>query len=174
MNQADRALALRMIPYGVFVLTAINPATHEAAACTLHWLTQTSFSPCLLAAAVPVGHPTLAIMRATNRFAINILGKDDKGEAVAFTRPCALEGSLADNTATMAGWGLMWGRHATILLLNAVSVIECDMRAILEAGDHFPVIGEVIDAHVRIPQAGRPDGMSLHLSDLGATVFYGG
>jgi len=174
MNLADRTLALRMIPYGVFVLTAIDPRTNETAACTVHWLTQTSFSPCLLAACVKLGHPALAIMRATNRFAINILGKEDKGEAFSFARPTVLEGSLAENTATLGGWGVMWGRHATLMLLNAVSVLECDMRAILEAGDHFPVIGEVIDAHVRIPQDGRPDGMSLHMRELGETVFYGG
>jgi len=174
MNQADRALALRMIPYGVYVLTTIDPSTHETACCTLHWLTQTSFSPPLIAAAVPAGHRALAIMRATNRFAINILGKDDKGEAFTFIRPAKLEGSLTDSTATLGGWGVMWGRHATLLLLNAVGVLECDMRAILEAGDHYPVIAEVIDAQLRIPVAGRPDSMSLHLSDLGETIFYGG
>jgi flavin reductase (DIM6/NTAB) family NADH-FMN oxidoreductase RutF len=48
------------------------------------------------------------------------------------------------------------------------------MRAILEAGDHFPVIAEVIDIHIRLPQDGRPDGMVLRLPELGATRFYGG
>jgi flavin reductase (DIM6/NTAB) family NADH-FMN oxidoreductase RutF len=60
------------------------------------------------------------------------------------------------------------------VLHNAVAILECHMRAILEAGDHFPVIGEVIDEHVRLPQAGRPDDMMLHLRELGPTIFYGG
>ena len=163
-----------MIPYGVFVVTAINPATREAAAATVHWLTQTSFEPCLLAAAIKADHPILPIIRATNRFAVNLLGKDDKGEAFTFDRPSHLTGSLQDGTARMGGWGVMWGRHATLLLLNAVSVLECEMRAILEAGDHHPVIAEVIDVHVRLPQDGRPDEMVLHMREMGATRFYGG
>ncbi len=174
LNRADRKLALRMIPYGVFVLTAINPATREAAAVTVHWLTQTSFEPCLLAASLKADHKILPIIRATNRFAVNMLGKEDVAEAVAFGRPTILTGSLNDGSAKMGGWGVMWGRHATMLLLNAVSVLECEMRAILEAGDHYPVIAEVIDVHVRLPQDGRPDEMVLHQREMGATRFYGG
>ncbi len=174
MNPADRKLALRMIPYGVFVVTAINPETMQAAAVTVHWLTQTSFTPCLLMASLKADHPILPIIRATHRFAVNILGKEDRGEAFTFDRPTVLTGSLQNGSATMGGWGVMWGRHGTMLLLNAVSVLECHMRAILEAGDHHPVIAEVIDVHVRIPQDGRPDGMALLQSELGATRFYGG
>ena len=174
MDRAARTLALRMIPYGVFVVTAVNPATLEAAAVTVHWLTQTSFEPCLLAASLRAGHPILPIIRATNRFAVNLLGKDDRAEAFTFDRPARLTGSLQDGSAKMGGWGVMWGRHATMLLLNAVAVLECDMRAILEAGDHHPVIAEVIDVHVRLPQDGRPDEMVLHQRELGKTRFYGG
>ncbi len=174
VNAQDRKLALRMIPYGVFVVTAINPRNDAAAAATVHWVTQTSFAPCLVMASLRADHPVVAIIRATHRFAINMLGKEDLGEAFAFDRPTVLAGSLQDSTATMGGWGVMWGRQGTMLLQNAVSVLECEMRAILEAGDHFPVIAEVIDVHVRIPQDGRPDEMVLHQRELGATRFYGG
>ncbi len=174
LNREDRTLAMRMIPYGVFVVTAIDPRTRQAAAVTVHWLTQTSFEPCLLVASLKADHPVLPIIRATNRFAVNMLGKEDRGEAFAFARPTVLTGSLDDGSAKMGGWGVMWGRHGTMLLLNAVSVLECEMRAILEAGDHFPVIAEVIDIHIRLPQDGRPDGMVLRLPELGVTKFYGG
>jgi 3-hydroxy-9,10-secoandrosta-1,3,5(10)-triene-9,17-dione monooxygenase reductase component len=137
-------------------------------------VTQTSFEPCMLVASLKADHPVLAIIRATNRFAINMLGKEDRGEAFAFARPTTLTGSLQDGTARMGGFGVMWGRHGTLLLMAAVSVLECEMRAILEAGDHYPVIAEVIDVHVRIPQDGRPDEMVLHQRELGATRFYGG
>jgi flavin reductase (DIM6/NTAB) family NADH-FMN oxidoreductase RutF len=173
-NERDRKLALRMIPYGVFVLTAIDPATGQAAAATVHWVTQTSFTPCLVAASVRADHPVMALIRATNRFALHMLGKEDCGEAFTFDRPTTLTGSLNDGSAQMGGWPVMWGRHGTMLLLQAVAVLECEMRAILEAGDHFPVIAEVIDVHVRIPQDGRPDEMVLHQRELGATRFYGG
>ena len=174
LNAEDRKLALRMIPYGVFVITAIDPHTGAAAAVTVHWLTQTSFTPCLVMASLRADHPVMPIIRATNRFAINMLGKEDRGDAFAFDRPTVLTGSLHDGSGKMGGSGVMWGRHGTMLLQNGVSVLECEMRAILEAGDHFPVIAEVIDVHVRIPQDGRPDEMVLHQRELGVTRFYGG
>lgn len=173
-QREDRKLALRMIPYGVFVATAIDPSTGEAAALTVHWVTQTSFEPCLIMASLQADHSLLRLIRATNRFAINMLGKEDREEAFAFSRPSALTGSLQDGTAAMAGFGVMWGRHATLLLLRAVAVLECETRAVLAAGDHHPVIAEVIDVHVRIPQDGRPDDMVLHQRELGRTRFYGG
>jgi flavin reductase (DIM6/NTAB) family NADH-FMN oxidoreductase RutF len=174
VEEEARKYALRMIPYGVHVVTAIHPRTMAAAAVTSHWLTQTSFSPCLIAVSLPKDHAVLALIRETGRFAINMLGKEDAQEAFTFRRPASLRGSLHEANATMGGWGVMWGRHATMMLLNAVTVMECDMRAVLEAGDHFPVIAEVIGAHVRLPQAGRPDGMALSLADMGETIFFGG
>jgi flavin reductase (DIM6/NTAB) family NADH-FMN oxidoreductase RutF len=174
VNLADRKLAMRMIPYGVFVVTAIDPRGGAVAAATVHWVSQTSFEPCLLMASLKADHPVLPIIRATHRFAVNMLGKEDRAEAFSFDRRVAFTGSLEDGSARMGGWGVMWGRHGTMLLLSAVSVLECETRAILEAGDHYPVIAEVIDVHVRLPQDGRPDEMVLHQRELGATRFYGG
>jgi flavin reductase (DIM6/NTAB) family NADH-FMN oxidoreductase RutF len=174
MNDSDRKFALRMIPYGVFVVTAANPATIQAAATTVHWLTQTSFSPCLLSVAIRADHPILALIRQTKRLAINILGKEDAPEAFTFYRPAALTGSLSDGTAKLGGWGAGWGRHGTVLLQNAVSVLECNVHGMVETGDHFPIIVEPIDVHVRLPQDGRPDGMALHMKELGETIFYAG
>jgi flavin reductase (DIM6/NTAB) family NADH-FMN oxidoreductase RutF len=174
MNAEDRKFALRMIPYGVFVATAIDPRTLEAAAATVHWVTQTSFTPCLLAVSIKADTKLLALIRATNRFAIHMLGKEDHAEAFTFYRPSALTGVLNEGTAALGGWGAGWGRHGTLLLHNAVAAVECRMLAVLEAGDHFPVIGEVIDVHVRLPQDGRPDEMVLQQRELGASIFYGG
>jgi flavin reductase (DIM6/NTAB) family NADH-FMN oxidoreductase RutF len=174
MHDPDKRFALRMIPYGVFVVTAINPATMDAAGVTIHWLTQTSFSPCLLAACVKSDHPVINIVRQTNRFAINMLGKEDAGEAFTFARPSILTGNLNTDTARLGGWGVSWGRRGNMLLQNAVACLECDLRAMMEAGDHYPLIAEVVDAHVRLPPDGRPDDMSLRMSELGQTIFYGG
>jgi flavin reductase (DIM6/NTAB) family NADH-FMN oxidoreductase RutF len=174
MNVEDRKFALRMIPYGVFVVTAVDPGTGEAAAATVHWVTQTSFSPCLLAVSIKADMRVLALIRATDRFALNMLGKEDAAEAFTFCRPSVLTGTLDDGTAALGGWGVSWGRHGTMLLHNAVAAVECQTRAVFEAGDHYPVIAEVMDAHVRLPPDGRPDDMMLYQRDLGATIFYGG
>ncbi len=175
----DRTFALRMIPYGVFVATAIDAATQEAAAVTVHWVTQTSFTPPMLAMAVEQSHPVLALIKRTGMFALHMLGKEDKAEAITFARTQApanrvLRGSIADGTASIGGYGATWGRRGTLLLHSAVAVLECQMRAVLEAGDHFPVIAEVVETHVRLPKHARPDEMILHVRELGARYFHGG
>jgi len=54
----------------------------------------------------------------------------------------------------------------------ATSAIECRLASIVEQGDHHIVVGEVLDAHLNKPLAGRPD--ILEMKDLGDNVFYGG
>ncbi len=168
-----------MIPYGVFVLTAIHPGNLEAAAITVHWVTQTAFEPCMIAVSVPATHPALAILRATSRFALHMLGKDDRELALRFGRPSGtpapqLKGAINRGTATLGGHPCSWGRHATLLLASGVAVLECETRAVLEAGDHFPVIGQVIDTHVRLPKHAHPGEMMLHLREMGETMFHAG
>jgi flavin reductase (DIM6/NTAB) family NADH-FMN oxidoreductase RutF len=174
----DRSFALRMIPYGVFVATAIDPENQQAAAVTVHWVTQTSFAPPMLAMAVEKSHPVLGLIQRTGRFALHMLGKDDKAEALTFARNTlstrVLRGSLPDGTASIGGYTASWGRRGTLLLHAAIAVLECEMRAILEAGDHHPVIAEVVETHVRLPQHARPDEMILHMRELGPRYFHGG
>ncbi len=168
MTPADRRFALRMIPYGVHVITALDGAG-AAVATTAHWVTQTSFTPPLLAAALPCDGPAYLAIRATNRFALHMLGKDDAAEAFAFqSRPAIEAGGL------LSGWPITRAPSGLPLLTNAVAVLECEVRAVLEFGDHHPMIAEVTEAHVRLPQHDRPDRMILHLAELGETIFYGG
>jgi flavin reductase (DIM6/NTAB) family NADH-FMN oxidoreductase RutF len=168
MDTNDRRFALRMIPYGVHVVTALN-AAGQPAATTAHWVTQTSFEPALVTVALPAHGLTYAAIRATNRFALHMLGKDDAAEALAFqTRPAWVEGDK------LSGWGFAPSATGLPLLHDAVGVLECVVRAVLEFGDHHPLIAEVVEAHVRLPPQDRPDRMMLHLSDLGDTIFYGG
>lgn len=174
MNDADRSFALRMIPYGVYVVTAVDPATMEVAGAVVHWVTQTSFSPPLLAVCLPAAHPAMALVRRTRRFALNCLGKDDAAEALCFRRPVALTGTLEAGDAQLGGWPVAWGRHGTLLLGAAVAVLECHVEGMMEAGDHHPLFVTILDAHRRLPPAGRPDSMLLRLEDMGETIFYGG
>ncbi len=158
-----------MIPYGVHVVTALA-ADGTPVAATTHWVTQTSFTPPLVTAAFPPGSPAYAAIRATNLFALHMLGRDDGAEAMAFqTRPAVLEGN------TLSGWPFEPSPRTGLPLLgNAVAVLELAVRAVLEFGDHHPVIAEVIEAHVRLPEHERPDAMILHMRELGETIFYGG
>ena len=169
MLQEERRFVLRMIPYGVHVVTALD-GNGTPVATTVHWVTQTSFDPALVMVALPAGGAAYNAIRATNRMALHMLGKDDAGEAFAFqTRPAVPEGE------TLSGWGYAPSRHSGLPLLHdAVGVLECAVRAVIEYGDHHPFIAEVTDVHLRLPPQDRPDQMILHMSDMGRTIFYGG
>ena len=169
MDPAARRFALRMIPYGVHVVTAVD-AAGEPVAATTHWVTQTSFDPPLVTVALPANGLAYAAIRATNVFALHMLGREDAAEAMAFTvRPAVQEGH------TLSGWGFKPSRYSGLPLLNdAPAVLELAVRAVLEFGDHHPVIAEVVQVHVRLPEQERPDAMVLHLRELGETIFYGG
>ncbi len=168
MNDVHKRFALRMIPYGAHVITA-NDAAGAPVAATAHWVMQTSFVPALVTVALPPASQVYAAIRATERFAVHMLGRGDAGEAFAFqTRPAILEGD------TLSGWGFARAPGGLPLLHNAVAVLECALRAVVEFGDHHPVMGEVEEAHVRLPPFDRPDEMILHLKDMGKTIFYGG
>ena len=45
MDEDAKKTALRMIPYGMVVLTSKAKEGQEVGAATLNWITQTSFSP---------------------------------------------------------------------------------------------------------------------------------
>jgi flavin reductase (DIM6/NTAB) family NADH-FMN oxidoreductase RutF len=83
MDTDAKKTALRMIPYGLYVLTAEDGEGNVAAA-TVNWVTQTSFEPPLVAVGVKVDSGAHALIKATGAFALNVLGKGQQGQAYAF------------------------------------------------------------------------------------------
>jgi flavin reductase (DIM6/NTAB) family NADH-FMN oxidoreductase RutF len=168
MDEAAKKFVLRMIPYGVHVVTSLD-AEGTPVAATVHWVMQTSFDPPLVTLALASGSLAYTAIRGCRRFALHMLGKDDAAEAFAFqTRAAVVEGD------TLSGWRFAYSPTGLPLLDNAVAVLECTVRAVLEFGDHHPVIGEITDVFLRLPQQDRPDKMILHLGEMGPTIFYGG
>ena len=167
MNADAKKTVLRMIPYGIYVLTAADGQGGIAAA-TVNFVTQTSFAPPLLAVGVKADSGAYAAVQAGQHFALNMLGKDGKGSAFTFFRPA----DVADGT--LSGHPFRAGANGAPLLEAAVGAVECSVRAIVAEGDHHIVLGEVTEAHLPGPIAGRPDAAILEMKDLGETVFYGG
>jgi flavin reductase (DIM6/NTAB) family NADH-FMN oxidoreductase RutF len=168
VDERSRKFALRMIPYGVHILSAVDGSGQPVLA-TAHWVMQSSFAPPLLTVAVPVGTAIYTALRSTNRFALHMLGKDDAAEAFAFqTRAATVEGN------TLSGWGFAWSESGLPLLHDAPAVLECSVRGVMEFGDHHPIMAEITDVFLRLPEQDRPDKMILHLAEMGETIFYGG
>ena len=77
MNPDDKKTALRMIPYGLYVLTAEHD--DNTAAATVNWVTQTSFDPPLVAIGVKADPGAYEVLKAAGHFALNMLGKGQQG-----------------------------------------------------------------------------------------------
>ncbi len=165
-NDAKKA-TLRMIPYGIYILTADDGAGNVAAA-TVNWVTQTAFAPPLVALGVKTDSHGYAIIKSTGKFALNMLGKDSAGLAFTFFKPAKLE------DGKLSGQSFKKGSTGAPILDAAIGALEFTVKSIVEEGDHHIVVGEVIDAHLPKPIEGRPDAAILEMKDLGANVFYGG
>lgn len=167
MNADTKKTVLRMIPYGIYVLTADDGKGNVAAA-TVNFVTQSSFAPPLVVVGVKVGSGPLAVLGSSRAFALNMLGKDQKSLAFTFFRPADV------SDGRISGQPYRKGANGAPILTDAPGAVECRVTSIIEQGDHHVVIGEVTEVHLSRPIAGRPDSAILEMKDLGDNVFYGG
>ena len=65
MDEAAKKTALRMIPYGMFVLTTKSSDGKNLGAATVNWITQTSFAPPLIAVGVKADSPAHVHIKGT-------------------------------------------------------------------------------------------------------------
>ena len=167
MNADAKKTVLRMIPYGIYVLTADDGKGNIAAA-TVNWVTQSAFAPPLVVVGVKTDSGAYKIVKAAQTFALNMLGKEHKSLAFTFFRPADV------SDGKLSGQAYRKGTTGAPILVDAPGAVECRVTAIVEQGDHHVVVGEVIEAHLNRPLAGRPDAAILEMKDLGDNVFYGG
>ncbi len=167
MNPDDKKTALRMIPYGLYVLTA-QALNGRIAAATVNWVTQVSFEPPLVVVGVKVGSGPHEVIKEARAFALNILGKAQQATAYAFFKPVTPEGQ------TIGGEPYRTGSTGAPILERAPGYVECSLVETVASGDHTIFIGAVVDAGVSQQPPGRPDDVTLTLRDLGEKVFYGG
>jgi flavin reductase (DIM6/NTAB) family NADH-FMN oxidoreductase RutF len=167
MRADAKKTALRMIPYGLYVLTG-EARDGRVAASTVNWVTQASFDPPLVVVGVKADSGAHSIIREAGAFALNVLGKGQAATAYAFFKPVGREGD------TIGGERFTRGATGAPLLESCPAYVECKLVEVIERGDHSIFVGEVVDAGVRVEIEGRPDDVTLALRDLGDKVFYGG
>lgn len=167
MDDAAKKTALRMIPYGIYVLTA-EDASGNVGAATVNWVTQTAFAPALLVVGVKADSSAYQVLQAAGVFGLNMLGKGQQGVAFAFFKPAE------KGDGTISGEPYRRGGSGAPILERAIACLECRVVETVERGDHHIVVGEVVEAHVAKQPDARPDQAILHMADLGDNVFYGG
>ena len=166
MDDDAKKTALRMIPYGIYVMTAENDG--EVAAATVNWVTQTSFAPPLVVVGAKADSGAYTIAKAAGNFTLNMLGKGQQGMAFGFFKPATRDGD------TISGEPFTMGGNGAPVLDNAVASVQCKIVEIVEQGDHHILVGELVDANVAKEPEGRADEAILEMKELGDNVFYGG
>src|SRR6266567_2269916 len=117
MDANVKKSVLRMIPYGMYVLTAKGKDDAVAAA-TVNWVTQASFAPPLVAVGVKTDSHAHAAIKHSNAFALNVLGKDQGPMAFTFFKPATREGQ------TISGEPFRWGTTGAPILERTPAAIE--------------------------------------------------
>ena len=160
MDPKARKHVLRMISYGLYVMTAVDG--DEVAAGTVTWLSQASFEPPLVMVAVRADSNLHRLVEKTGRFAVSIVGEGQKDMAAAFFRAAEV------SDGTINGYAFEPGpTTGAPLLLDAPAWFEAQVTDVVKRGDHTVFVAEVVDAGVR-----HPDMAPLALRDTGWS--YGG
>ena len=167
IDNDTKKTVLRMIPYGLFVLTAYG-AGDQVAAAAVNWVTQASFKPPLVAVAVRADSHAHALIQESGVFALNALGKEQAGVAFAFFKPTVRDGM------TLSGEPFHYGETGCPILDRLPAFAECRVTGSLALGDHTIFAAEVVAVGLNQAIQGRPDDAILALRDLGANIFYGG
>ncbi len=158
MDEDAKKKALRMIPYGLFILTSKNG--DDVASGTVNWVTQSSFKPPLVAVAIKADSHPYGVVRASGSFALNVLGQDQKDIAQAFFMSVKPEGNkLGPVTFRL-------GTTGSPIINESPAFWECRVVGVNEEGDHHVFIGEVVEAGV------QGEGQTLLLRDT--SWNYGG
>jgi len=168
MDNDAKKTTLRMIPYGLFVITAVAK-DGRAAASTINWVTQASFAPPLIAVGVKADSHTHAIIEESGEFVLNMISKGDSSLAVNFFKAVTVEGNRIGDEPFTAG-----STVKAPVLERAPAHLECRVVEAVKKGDHTLYVAEVVEARVKTAPTGRSDDAVLWLKELGEKVYYGG
>ena len=140
-------------PTGVTIVTSIG--RDGPAGMTTNAVTSLSLDPLLLIVCFERSSRTLEVVRASRRFAVNVLRAGDEELAAVFASKRV--GPEKFEVLTDRRWS---EAHGVPVLDRALAWVACELRELLPGGDHEIGVGEVVGT------GAEPDGDPL--------VFYRG
>lgn len=139
MDPQERKKTLRMLSNGVYVLTSRSADQYGAA--TVTWVSQASFKPPLIMAAVRADSNVFRCLSESRSAVLHIVGDGQQEIARTFFFPTR----AADGTIN--GEPFAEGRTACPVLERLPAYIECRVENVLDAeGDHAIVILRAVEA----------------------------
>lgn len=141
MDPAQKKLALRAINYGLYVLCANDGDDYGAGG--VNWLSQASFEPPLIMAAVKADSGSAAIINKTGKFAVSVLADDQLDIGKAFFRSTTMENGALNGQPFTPG-----AETGAPIITACPWWFEARVTDTIERGDHTVFVAEVVNAGV--------------------------
>ncbi len=120
---------------------------------TTSWITQLSMEPVLIGIGVDNTAVTHRLITEGGSFTVNLWDAEDTRPFVKFSKPAVFE------DMSLNGRAVTEGVTGAPVFVDALAVIECEVRQAHDLGTHTLFIGEVVDAAINDDEA-RPASMS--------------
>jgi flavin reductase (DIM6/NTAB) family NADH-FMN oxidoreductase RutF len=142
MDLKKKQKALRMISNGMYVMT--SRAGDKYGGATITWLTQASFKPPLIMAAVRPDSSVFECLTQSGSVAVHLLGEGQQEIARKFISTTEV------HDGKINGEPFIEGKNSSPILLSAPAYVECKVLKVVDGdGDHSIVVMEVVEAEVR-------------------------
>ena len=131
----DLRRALGAFATGVTVVTTMD-ADGSPRGFTANSFTSVSLDPPLILVCLAKRAASCPVFQAAKSFAVNILSEDQKAVSTAFSSPGVDRFTTVD-----------WSARATgcPILADVVAWLDCRMQEVVDAGDHYILIGRIVD-----------------------------
>ena len=141
MEEGVRKQLLKKLQYGLYVMTAGKK--ENIAAGTMVWVSQCSFDPPMIMTGIRVESNLCAAVKEGQVFIVHFVGKSQKDVAASFFTPSIIE------AGSINGIPYSKGVTGAPVLESMAGYIECEVREIVEKGDHAVVIGEILGGNLQ-------------------------
>lgn len=154
--EAELTAVMDALPYGLYIIGSRTP-DGDGNGTMADWLTQVSFRPRLLTVSIENTAQTLANIRATGAFSVNLLGQDPAGMELArgFAQPfqdAKISGRARPGRAgihrKLEGIPYATTALGSPVLAAAIGWVDCEAKQFVEAGDHTLVLGHVVNGRL--------------------------
>ena len=138
MDSDIRKQVMRLFTYGVYVLTARQK--DEVVGSTVTWVSQASFEPLRITVAVKVGGRAHEMLETGSKFALNLIGQNQREIAAAFFKPPKW------SDGQLSGYPCHDGALSGAPILDdAPGWLEAQINGSIEGGDHTIFVADVLD-----------------------------
>ncbi len=149
MPEESATPALDMMNYGMYVVGSRGPMGLNVMAA--HWLMQVSFKPRMVALSLENDARTLANIRETRVFSVNVMGENSRALIASFLQPAdpakvvgrgVHANEVVDKLAGVPHKAMSTGCP---VLQDALAWFECEVEGGLPTGDHTLVVARITD-----------------------------